>query len=326
MNIPPSTFVRVPGDALRDLVLRLGVASGLAPGRAALLADLLAANDLRGVFSHGTVQIATYARLMRDGVLNPRPELTAPRESPTSVLVDGDGGLGYFPSWEMTGRVIEKATAQGVAVGLTRNHGHFGAAGIYARRTLPHDLLCFVTSGHQLHLHPGAEIGTAGGGSPMSFSAPGDREPSILVDFGTMHDLYPGSPFREAIARLTPGIVFRALGLAAICQSWGGFLAGVPADPERAERAWSGANQGSLVIAFRIDCFAEPADFKREIDDYVRQVRRLKPLEGFDQSLLPGAIELQREQEFGEAGVPVGPEHRRRLEEVAAEFGEAVPW
>lgn len=326
MNLPPSAFIRVPVDALERLVRDLSIAAGLPETRAALLAELLAANDRRGVFSHGTQQIATYARLMRDGQLNPQPDVAVARETPTSVLVDGDGGLGYFPSWEMTGRVIEKAQAQGIAVGLTRNHGHFGAAGLYARRTLPHDLLTFVTSGHQLSLSPGQDIATAGGGSPMSFSAPAGDEVSVLLDFGTMHDLYPGTPNRETVIDLAPGLLFRALGLAAVCQSWGGFLAGVPVDPARAQRVWPGANQGSLVIAFRIDLFAEPADFKAEMDDYIRKVRALAPAPGYRESHLPGGIEAAREAEFGALGVPVGDDHRQRLEAVAAEFGVAVPW
>ena len=64
------------------------------PGeRAALLAELLTANDLRGVLSHGTQQLATYVRLVRDGSLNPAPEPTVVRETANSLLVDGDGGL-----------------------------------------------------------------------------------------------------------------------------------------------------------------------------------------------------------------------------------------
>ncbi|MEZ4584723.1 MAG: Ldh family oxidoreductase, partial [Caldilineaceae bacterium] len=211
-------------------------------------------------------------------------------------------------------------------VGMTRNHGHFGAAGLYARMTLPHDLLCYVTSGHQHHLRAGDPIYSAAGGSPMSFSAPAAEETSILVDFGAMHDLYATSPHRDEIARLAPGLVFRAIGLGTICQSWGGLLAGVPLDPARADRTYSGANQGSLVMAFRIDLFADPAQFKREVDEYVRAARTLAPLEGFDASYLAGGVEAANAQAFSRDGIPVGPEHQEKLATVAAEFGVKPPW
>lgn len=326
MNTPPTEFIRVPHEKLHAFVARAGEAVGLPPERASVLADALVANDLRGVFSHGTQQIAGYAPLMRDGHLNAKPNVHIVRETPTSVIVDGDGGLGYFPALRSAERVIELAKQSGIAVGLSRNHGHFGAAGIYSRKALLHGLLAFVTSGHQLGLSPGNPIYHAGGGSPMSFSFPtGDQDPFVL-DFGAMHDLYMGNQHREEIARLAPAIVFRSIGLGAICQTWGALLAGVPLDPSRATRTWSGANQGSLVIMFRIDLFMPVEQFERETSAYVRAVRQMAPVEGFTESYLPGGIEAVREREYRELGVPVGRNHQSRLQALADELGIERPW
>ena len=326
MNLPPDTFISVPHPVLQTFIAQLGQAAGLATEKAELLAEMLTANDLRGVFSHGTTQMATYARLLRDGILNHQPNVQVVKETPVSVLVDGDGGLGYFPANMATQILIEKAKTQGMAVALTRNHGHFGAAGLYSRLTLPHDLLCFVTSGHQLDLQPGQHILSAAGGSPMSFSAPAGEEESLVLDFGAIHDLYATSPHRDEIIRLAPGSVFRAIGMGAICQAWGGFLAGVPLDPARATRTYRGANQGSLVMAFRIDLFLDAPQFKHEMDEYVRAVKKLQPLAGFAESFLPGGVEAARAQAYRAQGIPVGLEHRQRLEQVAQELGLHVPW
>jgi L-2-hydroxycarboxylate dehydrogenase (NAD+) len=326
MNVPPSTYISVPHGALQAFIVQMGKTVGLPEDKADLLAELLVANDLRGVFSHGTTQMATYARLLRDGVLNNQPDVRIVKETPVSVLVDGDGGLGYFASHRATLSLIEKAKAQGIAVALTRNHGHFGAAGLYSRMTLPHDLLCFVTSGHQLHLKAGQPLLSAAGGSPMSFSSPAGEEESLVLDFGAIHDLYESSPHREEIIRLAPGSVFRAIGMGAICQSWGGFLAGVPLDTERAQRTFAGANQGSLVMAFRIDLFLDPQQFKAEMDAYVRRVKTLQPLAGFRESFLPGGVEAVRARKFRTEGIPVGPEHQARLEQIAQELGMQPPW
>jgi L-2-hydroxycarboxylate dehydrogenase (NAD+) len=297
---------------------------GLPHERAVLLAELLVDNDLRGVFSHGTTQIATYARLMRDGRLNPRPNVEVVNETPVSVVFDGDGGLGYFACHAGTARAIEKAKTSGVAIMLTRNHGHFGAAGIYARMTLGHGLLCYVTSGHQLLLEPGQPLYDAAGGSPMAFTAPTEQEDPVVLDFGAMHDLY--GPPRDELAALAPGLVLRSIGLGEICQAWGGLLAGLRIDPEPPRWTWPGANQGSLVIAFRIDLFTEPRAFRQEMDAYVRTVRDLQPIPGFDRSLMPGGVESRREREYRADGVPIGPEHRQRLEGLASELGLQVPW
>ena len=326
MNLPPSSAINVPYSALQTFIAQIGQTVGLPTAKAELLAEMLTANDLRGVFSHGTTQMATYARLLRDGVLNNQPNVQVVKETPVSVLVDGDGGLGYFPAHMATQILIEKAKTQGIAVALTRNHGHFGAAGLYSRLTLPHDLLCFVTSGHQLDLQPGQHILSAAGGSPMSFSAPAAEEESLVLDFGAIHVLYATSPHRDEIIRLAPGTVFRAIGMGAICQSWGGFLAGVPLDPAQAKRTYAGANQGSLVMAFRIDLFLDAQQFKHEMDDYVRAVKKLTPLAGFSDSFLPGGVEAARAQSYRTQGIPVGPEHQQRLEQIAQELGLHAPW
>lgn len=326
MNIPPDSFVRVQAEDLRRFGTELGEAAGLPADRAALLARLLVDNDLRGVVSHGSEQLATYARLFRDGRLNPQPEVRVVRETSSSLLVDGDGSLGYFPAHDGTQLLIEKLKTADIAILMTRNHGHFGAAGLYSRMTLEHDLLSFVTSGHQLLLTPGDSIYTAAGGSPMSFSAPTLTEDPLVLDFGAVHDLYEDSPHRDTIAALAPGFVHRAIGMGTVCQSWGGFLAGIPLDTDRVDRVFSGANQGSMVIAFNIALFLEPARFKEEMDRYVRAVRALAPLVEGQQSYLPGGLEAARTRTYEVEGIPVGEVHQDKLESVAAEFGVMVPW
>jgi LDH2 family malate/lactate/ureidoglycolate dehydrogenase len=326
MNVPPTEFIRVPHTDLYNFVEQACLTVNMPPEDAALLAQLLTGNDLRGVVSHGTQQIATYARLMREGILNPTPDVHIAKETAVSTIYDGDGGLGYFPAYKQTLATIEKAKREGIAIGQSRNHGHFGAAGIYTRLMLGHDLLGYVTSGHQLLLEEGAPYVTAAGGSPHSFISPANHEQSMILDYGAIHDLYVNSPNRAEISRLAPAIAFRSVGMGAICQSWGGFLAGVPVDTARSPRTWEGANQGSLTICFRIDLFISPETFKAEMDEYIQQVAKLEPLEGYNESLLPGAIEAKREREYRELGVPVGEAHRKRLEEIAQYLGIETPW
>ena len=59
MNLPPGEYISVPHPALQAFIAQLGQAVGLPADKAELLADMLTANDLRGVFSHGTTQMAT---------------------------------------------------------------------------------------------------------------------------------------------------------------------------------------------------------------------------------------------------------------------------
>ena len=188
---------------------------------------MLVGNDLRGVHSHGTRQLAHYADELRGGRLNPAPEPRVTRETPVSLVVDGDGGLGYFAALMATEGAIAKARDTGVAVAVTRNHGHIGAAG----HLRPHDACArpagLVTGGARLELEPGMPVYSSAVGSPMCFSAPaGDADP-LVVDFSPVYDLR-SSPHREQLENWIPGTIFRCIGLGNIAQVWGGILAGVP--------------------------------------------------------------------------------------------------
>ena len=323
MNMPPETFIRVPHGAMETFVAGVASSAGLDDEKAGLLARLLTENDLRGTFSHGTQSIARYARAMRDGAVNASPVVRVVRETPVSLLIDGDGGLGYFPAYEGTLRAIEKAKSQGMAVMVTRNHGHIGAAGIYTRMTLEHDLLTMITGGSQMDLQPGQPVYAPAVGSPSSFSAPAGEEAPFVLDFGALYDLRTSAHYAE-VAEWLPGTVFRSIGLGVVSKVWGGLLAGLPADKARSSPEVSGS--ASVLITFQIGLFTDPAQFKREMDEFVRRVGMLAPLEGFERSQLAGGPESERERLYRVEGIPVGPAHQRGLEGVAEEFGIAMPW
>jgi L-2-hydroxycarboxylate dehydrogenase (NAD+) len=327
LNRVPEDAILVPAEALRELVQALSEGGGAGEEQAALLADLLVRNDLRGVFSHGSRQIATYARLLRDGVLNPRPQVRTLNESPATLLLDGDAGLGYFACWEMAPRLVAKAREIGVAVGITRHHGHFGAAGLYTRLAAEAGLIGYDTSGHQLLLQPGQGQIQAAGGSPMSFAIPAGDEPPLVLDFGAIHDLYNISEERQRdMLEHLPSTLYRSFGLGTVCQVLGGFLAGVPVDEARAVRAYPGANQGALFVFIDPARFIDPATFRHQLDEYHRIVGQLVPFAGTERATLPGRLEWEHERRWATEGVPVGTRHREELTAVAAEFGVPVPW
>ena len=314
---------RVGGERLHTFALEVATRIGLVDDHARALADALAACDMRGLPSHGTRLLGRYVREVLDGRLNPRPGVAVANEGPTHVTVDGDGGLGYFPAYEATRRVIHKARDQGMAAAVTRNHGHIGAAGLYTRLTLEHDLLTFMTSGVRLRLEPGQSVVKAAGASPMSFTAPTLGEPAVVLDVGVTHDIQGNAAALPELVGAAPRLVLRALGFGTICQAWGGLLTGLSFGEEP---AWSAANQGAMMFALRIDLFCDVDRFKREMDEYVRQTRRMRPLDGTAGAYLPGGVEADNERRYAADGVPLGPGHRRVLEEVGGELGVAPPW
>jgi len=326
MNIPPppQDAVHVPAPALRAYVAALFEAVGLSEEHGALLSELLVSNDLRGVFSHGTRQVPAYIDHFRAGRLNPRPCPAVVAETPVTVTVTGDGGLGYFPAHLAAQKVVEKAKTHGLAAAVTRDHGHIGAAGLYARRGLADNLVMYVTSGHQLHLEPGQPLTDAAGGSPMAFAIPSAAGPPLVLDFGTMHDLYDRANCLRLFEQ-APGLIFRSIGLGTVCQALGGLLAGVPIDPASAARRWSGANQGGLLIALDPACFLPREQFLSEMAEFTRRVRTLQPMPGYPASHLPGGPEWERERLWAESGPPLTPAHLEPLAALGRELQVPCP-
>lgn len=325
LNLPPERYVSVPAERLQRFVRDAALALGLPEAQAGRLAELLTGNDLRGVHSHGTRMFAHYADELRGGRLNPAPEPRVTRETPVSLVVDGDGGLGYFAALMATERAIAKAREVGVAVAVTRNHSHIGAAGIYARMTLPHDLLCFVTGGARLTMEPGMPVYSSAVGSPMCFSAPaGDADP-LIVDFSPVYDLR-SSPHREELEDWIPGTIFRCIGLGNIAQAWGGILAGVPQERDAPPPRFPSAHQATAFMMFRIDLFLDPAEFRRQMDVLAERIAELTPLSGFPKAQFAGAPEAERARRYAVEGIPVGDEHRRELEALAHDLGIETPW
>ena len=321
MNKPPADYQSVSADTLRRFGTSVFEAVEMPADKAAFLTNLLVTNDLRGVFSHGTVQITTYAKLFRDGRLTPDSTVTTLSETSTTLVLDGGEGLGYFPCWEAIQRLIPKAKEHSIAVATTRNHGHFGAAGIYAREPLREGLFCFVTSGHQLALQPGDFVMKAAGGSPMAFAIPTGDEPPFVLDFGAAHDLYIGPDKMRTIMELVPSAVLRSYGLGCACQALGGLLCGLPLDPKDSKRERPHANQGSMMIAVDIAALYPLEDFRVEMDAYARAVRAMSPIPGLDEARLPGGVEWDREQRFAAEGVPISPDHARKLRQLSEDYG-----
>lgn len=326
MNSVSENSIQVMPHTLKSFISELGRSAGMPGDKADFLAGLLVRNDLRGVFSHGSRQIATYARLMRDGSINPDPEVRLANEAPSTIVADGDGGLGYFACCRAVEELAEKCRTHGVAAAVTRNHGHIGAAGIYSRLLAEQGFIAYVTSGHQLNLTPEDPIMAAAGGSPMSFAVPAGSKPPMLLDFGAVHDLLPDSPHGDEVFRMVPGVVFRSMGLGFMCQALGGFLAGVPLDQRDAKRKFIGANQGSLIIALNIQNFINPETFHKQMEAYMHTAAQMRPMPGFDEATLPGILEARREVEWAKSGIPVSQGTVGLLKSAAEEFGVEAPF
>ena len=324
MNTVPIEFVRVMPADLKAFILSLYRAVGMSEDRADLVSDLLVKTDLRGVFSHGTRPSMTYLRMIREGQINPNPDVWTVQDGPATAALDGDGGMGHFASWQAAHLAVEKAREIGIGAVTTRNHHHFGPAGIYSRVPLAAGFVGYATSSHLRRFNEESHIMAANGASPLSWAIPAGDQPPIVLDMASSFVGWRQEDFEETFSRM-PGAFFKSLGLGSVCHALGGILAGI-CSVDEAGPTWASSNQGSFILALDVSRLTDLDTYRRQMDKFLEDVRGLRPFPGEDRAVLPGWLEEERSREWTEVGIPMGSQHREGLEKVAVELQVDTPW
>ena len=320
-NYPPQHGLRVPAAAMSELVRGMFVKVGMPHEDARFTASLLVQCDLRCTFSHGTRHAPEYLRKILEGKVNPAPEVRVEEESEGTAVIDGDGGLGFLPTHRAAELAIAKAAQVGVGAATTRNHFHFGAAGIYSRLGLEHDCIGMAFSSVRYPFRAEDSILRAAGASPISVAVPAGEEPPLVLDMAA--NMLPHEP--ELMERF-PKVFFKSLGIGAVLHALGGVLAGIwRPEMQPPQSRWE-SNQGGFVAFFSVSRFMAVDEFKREMDAYAGKAQRMQPYPGTDRAVLPGGMEWHWERENRRQGIPMSADHQEALEAMAAELQVVTPF
>ena len=191
-SLPSRTIPRTMSDsrerfeagALRDHTAATFAHFGMPAADAALAAEVLVDADLKGIESHGIAHLTWhggYVPGLRDGRVNPTPEIRILRETPATLALDGDGGMGVVVATEAMDRCIARAEAAGIGMVTVRNGRHFGAAGYYAERAAARGLIGMASCNTPVLAVPAGGTERAFGTNPLAFAAPiAGREPFSL--------------------------------------------------------------------------------------------------------------------------------------------------
>lgn len=324
MNTPPEDFVSVSADDLRELIEACLLASGLDAAHSGLVARLLTECDLMGVHSHGLSRLPGYCRGLKEGSINPSPEVRVIKDETVYTIIDGGGGLGYYPMVRGTQMAVEKAKKYGVGIAAVRQIGHYGAAGIYTRICVDNGCIGFSAQGNLPEVFPAIPVATYGS-PPMSFAFPAGRQPPVVVDFNTR--LF--SQNELDLFERVPAAFFKSLGLTLSSKLLGGALVGMllhEGGCQRQEGSPTGGS-GGFLLAIDVSHFVPPEAFAAEVDRIHRAVgEQMKPMPGYDRPLLPGAVEARLEEKYRREGIPIGRSIIERVEPVARDLGVRLPW
>jgi L-2-hydroxycarboxylate dehydrogenase (NAD+) len=349
------------GPRLHEFSARVFSRLGVPEAEARIAADVLACADRRGVDSHGVARLRSYAELLASGKINPRPVLRLVRETASTATVDGDNGLGLVVGPKVNEMAMDKAERAGTGWAVVRNSNHFGIAGYYPLQALERGMIGWAMTNSSRGVAPlwGAErmLGT----NPIAIAFPADKETPIVIDMATSAVAYgkiemaerEGTPIPEGWAVDREGQA--TTDPAAILQ--GGALLPLGSDRERGghkgyclalmvdvlSAVLSGANWGPFTPSFtlrgdpplrsvgqglghffgamRVDAFREGAEFRAQIDDFVRTLRNTRPAPGTKGPLIPGDPEREAEEERARGGIPLLPAVVQDLCEVSRQTG-----
>jgi LDH2 family malate/lactate/ureidoglycolate dehydrogenase len=182
---PSSKSILIPASALQAFVSSVLVTCGVNEDDAATAAKVLILADLRGIDSHGIARLRAYFNMLREGIINPRPNIRIVSETQSTALVDGDNGLGLIVGPKCNAIAMRKAESAGSGWVSVRNTHHYGIAGGYCLEAMERGLIGISMTNSGAVVAPLWGRARMLGTNPIAMAFPGKAERGIVVDMAT---------------------------------------------------------------------------------------------------------------------------------------------
>jgi L-2-hydroxycarboxylate dehydrogenase (NAD+) len=316
--------------------------------------------DLRGIDSHGLARLSGYVRLWEAKRINSTPNVQVVHETPSTAVVDGDGGLGLVVAPKAMQIAIEKAKNVGTGWVAVKNSNHFGIAGHHAMMALEHDMIGMAMTNASPLVAPTFSVERLLGTNPICVAIPAGEQPAFVADFATTTAANGKLEILQRKNQDAPeGWIQKKDGSVSTNANElkdGGALVPLGSDREHGSHkgfclgAWvdifsavlSGANYGPWVPPFvsflappadpvgdgighffgamRVDAFRPTKDFKDHMDNWIARFRAAKTIEGQDHLIIPGDPERESEQIRRKSGIPLNDKVVEDLALLAKKF------
>ncbi len=176
---------RVRAETLRHFCQQVFERLEVPEEEAAITADVLVAADLRGIDSHGVARLKRYVNGLRTGRMIANPRVQVIKETLSTALIDGGGGLGQPIGVRAMRLAIEKAREGGAGFVAVRNSNHYGIAGYYAIMALDSDCIGISMTNASPLVVPTFGREAILGTNPISVAAPAGQERPFVLDMAT---------------------------------------------------------------------------------------------------------------------------------------------
>lgn len=347
-----SASPRVGFEPLRQFIGAAMARLGLPEADAAVVGRLMAEADLQGSDGHGVIRLPQYARRIRAGGINLRPEIKVAQERAAMALLDGDNGMGHLVMQRAAELAMDKARQCGVGWVGARLSNHAGPASLYARMPLARDMIgLYFAVGNANHLPPWGGLDMLLSTNPIAVAVPAGEEAPVVLDMATTVAAYGkvkakaqrgeqmpvgwmidrlGQPLtdpkRAEEGFLMPIGGYKGYGLALIVGLLAGTLNGAAMGREVIDfnhDDTSVTNTGQAILAIDLSAFGPVDAFKARVDRVVREMRASERMPGVERIWLPGEQSHEKRARYEREGIPIAPALLAQLNKLAGELGTA---
>lgn len=345
--------IHIPAATLMLVCERLLKKAGVPGDQAVAIAKVVVEADLRGIGSHGVLRLPTYIRKVQAGTMTAKTELKVLRERGAVLLIDAQHGFGQIAGIHAMNEAMNLAEKYGVGVVAVRNAGHFGIGAYYTMMALSRDMIGMVTANAAPSMAAWGGTVPLLGTNPICVAVPTGEDVDIVLDMassvvargkirlaaskggqiplGWALDAQ-GQPTEDPSAAMKGTLVPiggpKGYGLALVVDLLSGVLAGASFGSHVAatHELDKEVSAGFVIQALDIAAFAEPAEFEKDIQTLIAEIRSSPRAAGVDRLYLPGEIEWLKKQELLETGVPVPASVIRDLDQLASELNTQLEW
>ena len=176
----------VSWELMNDFLVDAFKGYGVPEDDAKICADVLLESDRRGIESHGCNRFKPiYIDRIVNGTLLPKTKMDIVKDTPTTVVMDANNGMGMVASYHMMEMLIEKAAKYGMAGGAVYNSTHYGIAGYWTTMAEKAGMIGITGTNARPSVAPTWGVEPMMGTNPLTFTMPTDEEFPFNFDCAT---------------------------------------------------------------------------------------------------------------------------------------------
>lgn len=340
-------MIQIAVEALQQFAKDAFIRVGLPREEAEAASHVLLDANLDGIDSHGISRLPIYIRRLREGRINPKPQLSIHQKG-NVLVVDGDNGLGQVVTVRAMEAGFQLARSEGVVTIAIRHSNHFGQAGYYCKQAAEEGLFSLLTTNTPVGIPPWGGRKPYFGTNPIAFGFPTQGIPIVIdmsssvvargkiilaaknkesiplgwaIDQEGKETTDPDEALKGAVLPMGGA---KGYALALAMEVLAGILTGAAFGPHITsiyEESSKESDIGHFILLSNVSHYLPYTHYLERVTQLVEEIKAVPRREGVDQIYIPGErrhlTSLQRKKE----GIPLTDEVYAELNEMARQLG-----